>query len=111
MCSKGLAKRLLPFFATFAIGLFIASFFVSVGAPGFRFHGRGWERHQMFERLQIENEQLKNENLRLKNENNHSRFERSIDLQTGEEVDSLMPLEAPHPQPLPGRPLAPRVRR
>lgn len=108
MCSKGLVKRILPFFATFAVGLFIASFFVSVGAPGFRFHGRGWERHQMFERLQIENEQLRNENLRLKNDSSHSRFERSIDLQTGEEVDSLMPIDAPHP---PRRPAAPGIRR
>jgi hypothetical protein len=66
MCSKGFIRRMLPFFATFAVGLFIASFFVSVGAP--RFRGRGWERHQMNERLRIENEELRNENLRLRNE-------------------------------------------
>ena len=69
MCgsSKGLFKRILPFFATFAIGLFIASFFMPVGAPGFQgFRGRGWERHKMFERVQAENEQLKLENQQLR---------------------------------------------
>ena len=30
MGNKGFLKRMLPFFATFAIGLFIASFFVSI---------------------------------------------------------------------------------
>src|SRR5258706_15068168 len=66
MRSKGFIRRVLPFFATFAVGLFIASFFVSVGAPQFR--GRGWERHRRFEQLQIENEELRNENLRVRNE-------------------------------------------
>lgn len=64
--SKGFIRRMLPFLATFAVGLFIASFFVSVGAP--RFRGRGWERHRRFEQMRIENEGLRNENLRLKNE-------------------------------------------
>lgn len=71
MCSssKGFIRRMLPFFATFAVGLFIASFFVSVGVPRFQgFRGRGWERHKMNERLRSENDELRNENLRLRNE-------------------------------------------
>lgn len=66
MCSKGLVKRMLPFFATFAVSLFIASFFVSIG-PNFRDRGFGG-RHQEMKRLRLENEMLKNENLRLKNQ-------------------------------------------
>lgn len=66
MCSTGFVKRMLPFFATFAVGLFIASFFVSITGPNFR--TRGWERHKQNERLRAENEQLRNENLRLKNQ-------------------------------------------
>ena len=66
MCSKGLVKRMLPFFATFAVGLFIASFFVSISGPSFN---RGWGgRHKEMKRLQYENEMLKNENLRLRNQ-------------------------------------------
>lgn len=58
MCSKGLFKRILPFFATFAIGLFIASFFVDISAPRF---GRGrFARHE-FQRIQIENQQQREE--------------------------------------------------
>jgi len=65
--SKGFIRRMLPFFATFAVGLFIASFFVSVGPP--RFRGKGWERHRRFEQIQIENDQLKIENGRVTEEN------------------------------------------
>lgn len=44
MLSKGLLKRLLPFFATFALGLLVASFFVSIAAPNLTFR-RSWHRH------------------------------------------------------------------
>lgn len=109
MCSnvKGLFKRILPFFATFAVGLFIASFFVSVSGPRFEgFRGRGWQRHKMFERIQTENEQLKNENLRLRNEleNRHinmGEFYDGLPRRVGPEV----PVEAPLPPP------PPRIRR
>lgn len=62
-----LIKRVLPFFATLVIGVFVASFFVDLRGPGF---GRGWRGHKHHEmkRLRIENEDLKNENLRLQNE-------------------------------------------
>lgn len=66
MGSKGLIKRVLPFFATFAVGIFIASFFVSVG-PNWGRHGR-WHLKAEMERLQTENDELRNENLRLRND-------------------------------------------
>ena len=65
MCSsKGFIKRMLPFFATFAVGIFIASFFVNISGPSFR---RGGKRQEI-KRLRVEVEDLRNENLRLKNE-------------------------------------------
>jgi hypothetical protein len=65
MGSKGFLMRMLPFFATFAVGIFIASFFVNIGGPGFR--GRGNRFHEM-QRLRVENEQQRNEILRLRTE-------------------------------------------
>lgn len=107
MCSnvKGLFKRILPFFATFIVGLFIASFFVQVGPPRFEgFRGRGWERHKMFDRIQAENEQLKNENLRLRNELNTSRI-RSGRGMSEEFIPPTvdMPVEMPPMPPAPPR--------
>lgn len=63
--SKGFFMRMLPFFATFAIGLFIASFFVNISAPSFP--ARGGKRQEI-KRLRIEMEELKNENLRMRNQ-------------------------------------------
>ncbi len=104
MCSntKGLFKRVLPFFATFVIGLFIASFFVDISAPRF---GRGrWMRHE-FQRIQVENEQLRNENLRLRNELDSSRFNPGELRHINRE--ELMAPDVSLPVPLP----PPRVRR
>src|SRR5437660_304193 len=67
---KGVLKRLLPFAATFAVAVFITSFFVDLHRPG-RFgewRQRAWERRSGFERMMRENEELRNENLRLRNE-------------------------------------------
>jgi cell shape-determining protein MreC len=62
-----LVKRVAPFFLTFAVGLFIASFFVTVAAPNFQFR-RGFNRHQQYHRrIESENQQLREENNRLKN--------------------------------------------
>ena len=63
---SGFLKRALPFFATFAVALFITSFFVDLRGSRYNFRARGWERHKMMERMRIENEQLKAENEELK---------------------------------------------
>jgi cell shape-determining protein MreC len=66
MCCKGFLKRILPFFLTFAFGLLIASFFVSI-TPNFKFQKRGWSRHQQYhQRLESENQRLRDENNLLK---------------------------------------------
>lgn len=63
MCSNGFFKRFLPFFATFVIGVFIASFFVDLSTPRF---GRGrWIRREMNE-MRMENQRLRDENQQLK---------------------------------------------
>jgi hypothetical protein len=72
-----LLKRFLPFFLTFVLGLFIASFFVSVGLPKFkRYENRGWKRHSeyscpnRYERsnLRYQLESVRRENERLRDE-------------------------------------------
>ncbi len=69
MCSKNFIKRIVPFFLTFAVGLFIASFFVTIAAPTFRFSlgGERFGRHQKYHRMmEFENQRLREENERLK---------------------------------------------
>lgn len=66
MCSKGFVKRVVPFFLTFAFGLFIASFFVSIALPKFQFNG-GLNKHRQYHRkMEFESKRLKEENCRLK---------------------------------------------
>lgn len=70
MCCKGFAKRILPFFLTFAVGLFIASFFVSIAAPRFQFPNRGSKRRhiELDRQRDLELQTLRDENFRLKNQ-------------------------------------------
>ena len=70
MCCKGFVKRIIPFFLTFAVGLFIASFFVSIAAPNFQFKRSNWKRnHRQYDRqMELEIQRLREENMRLKNE-------------------------------------------
>ena len=64
MGNIGWLKRALPFFATFGLGLFIASFFVSI-SPRFEHHERGRCHRDMWE-MRIENEQLRDANKQLR---------------------------------------------
>lgn len=68
MCSKNFIKRIVPFFLTFAVGLFIASFFITIAAPSFRFPLRGerFQRHQEYHRMmEMENQRLREDKARL----------------------------------------------
>lgn len=67
MGSKGFLLRMLPFVATFALGLFIASFFVNIATPRLGHRGPG-HKYMKIKKLKMENERLRNENLRLRNE-------------------------------------------
>ena len=99
-CSKGLIKRVLPFFLTFAVGLFIASFFVTVAAPSFQFPNRGERRrHQEYHRMmEMENQRLKEENLRLKQNQLNSADDEIYEL-------SSDGLNVPLPPPAPPAPM------
>ncbi len=68
MCCKGFVKRVVPFFLTFAVGLFIASFFVSIAAPNFQFR-RDFRKHSEYHRtMESKIQRLTEENARLKRE-------------------------------------------
>ena len=68
MCCKGFIKRVFPFFLTFAVGLFIASFFVSVAAPNFQFN-RGRRNHREYDQMMESRiKQLEEQNARLRRE-------------------------------------------
>ncbi|MGC2238444.1 MAG: hypothetical protein WA584_19980 [Pyrinomonadaceae bacterium] len=93
MCCKGFIKRILPFFLTFAFGLLIASFFVSIAAPNFNFKKRGFNRHREYDqRLEFENRQLRDENNRLKQQ-----------LIEKENQNLSEDLDVPPPPPLPAK--------
>lgn len=102
MCSKGLLKRVLPFFATFVIGVFIASFFVNVGGSRFGFGELRMRRFEEMQRIRIDNEELRNENLRLRNEVESLRFgsggQGHLDEMTSPDVSVPVPLPPPPPR-------------
>ena len=73
MCFMGFIKRFAPFALAIAIGLFVASFFVTVAAPSFK---RGkFNKHRQYHRQQeSEIRQLRQENNRLKEELRQTEF-------------------------------------
>jgi hypothetical protein len=79
---KGVIKRVLPFFLTFAGGLLVASFFVTVTAPNFAVGGRSgrYTRCREAKRYQSEYFELKRENERLRRELDSARQNIGADL-------------------------------
>jgi len=104
MCfSKGMIKRLIPFFLTFAVGLFIASFFVTVAAPSFQLPNRSWRKNhkQQDRQRELDIQRLREENIRLKNE---------LSDKTSDTVDfQELKYSVPPPPPMPPAPPAARV--
>jgi hypothetical protein len=68
MLYKGILKRFFPFLLTFAAGIFLASFFVSVALPTFPRSERSNRGFGEGRRLRFENERLRDENERLTRE-------------------------------------------
>jgi hypothetical protein len=62
---KEFVKRFFPFLLAFAAGLLVASFFVTVTAPNFKFEKRQG-RYKKLRYYKHENERLRRENERLK---------------------------------------------
>lgn len=97
---KCFIKRFFPFFVTFAAGLLIASFFVTVAAPKFNFGKRGEGRYK--------NRYYKNENERLRREND--RLKRELAERDAINMsDDIMLLDVPPPPPMPPAPPKPPV--
>lgn len=95
MCGKVFVKRVLPFFLTFSIGIFIASFFVSIAAPSFQLPNRDWRRHQQCDRMrEFQNQRLNEENSRLR------RQLADKDLQDANDRDDV-DFAVPPPPPMP----------
>lgn len=65
MCCKGTLKRLVPFFITLAIGLFIASFFVDLAPRPFAFGEGRRGRRRDYQELQMQYLQEREKNERL----------------------------------------------
>ena len=112
MCYTGLLKRFVPFFLTFAAGLFIASFFVSIALPEGNWRSRrGFNKRQEFQRLQIENQELRDQ-LRLERIQNEELRRARLDQNFDFEIPNSVPppnFEAPdHPPAPPKRPKQPR---
>jgi hypothetical protein len=89
----GVLKRVFPFMLTFAAGLVIASFFVSIAAPSFGWgKNRNVQRHREFKRMKMEIRDLKRENQRLRRE--VEVFKSTVDVS---ELDRLVPPPPPAP--------------
>jgi ABC-type multidrug transport system fused ATPase/permease subunit len=92
----GFLKRFAPFLITFALGLFIASFFVSIVSPRFNFRrNRAMRQCQEMQKLRYENEQLRQE---LQNQQTKTVVIREV----RNDFDSLVP----PPPPMPVKPVA-----
>lgn len=98
MCCKGFAKRVLPFFLTFAVGLFIASFFVSIAAPSFQFPNRGSrKKHREYDRQRdVEIKQLRERNADLERQLSEKELD-AVDFQNLKYTVPPMPPAPPAP--------------
>lgn len=65
MMFLGVLKRIVPFFLTFAAGLFIASFFINIASPSFNFPRKSHKFREM-QRLRQDNDRLQRENAELR---------------------------------------------
>ena len=112
MCYTGLFKRFVPFVLTFAAGLFLASFFVSIGLPTSRWRvERRYNRFQEMQQLRLENDRLSDQlrDARLQNEQLR---QNSHDMSVFGEIPMIPPVdfEEHHPPPPPRRPDQPKLR-
>ena len=105
----GFIKRFLPFALTFAAGLFIASFFVTIGFP--KFGSRHRENRQVqIPELRIEVQQLRKEKCDLRRQLDEMKANPSgmepVPM-APEDMDFSMPV----PPPVPAAPAAPHRHR
>lgn len=101
MTGKGLLKRLLPFFATFAFGLLVASFFVSVAAPNLTFR-RSWQKDKDYRGCRLMERQSRREERRFK------KMKAEREARQNTEFNGDIYELVPPPPPLPPAPRAAR---
>ena len=107
MYYKGLIKRIVPFFLTFAAGLFIASFFVTIATPTFNFR-RGPSRFGEIQRLRSDNQELKRTNCELRRQLEEARSD-SVDINAIPAFPAFDTDAVPPPTP-PSAPRHPQLR-
>ncbi len=94
----------MPFFATFLLGIFIASFFVTIGRPGFS--GRRYRHFEEDRQIRLEVERLREEKSRLEAQINELRSNALADRFDNDVIQAVPPPPLP---PMPPKPFAPRV--
>ena len=100
MCFKSVIKRVAPFLLTFAVGLFIASFFVTVAAPSFEFKRSNFRRHREQDRQrEARINDLERENNCLKKR--LAEMEKRADWVLEEDVKFAVPPPPPAPPSMP----------
>ena len=100
MCCLGIFKRVVPFLITFAAGLFIASFFITIAAPSFPASRRQSKFREM-RQVRMEVEELRRERDRLKVEIETLRSERNVTVQATEPLADIDVYAVPPPPPVP----------
>lgn len=105
MFYNGFFKRIIPFFLTFAAGLFIASLFVPLSMPNLRFPSRGSHKYREVHRLRMELNETRRENNDLKKEIRELKQNTEFGIRY-----SVPPVnvDAPIPPPPPRAPRAPK---
>ena len=111
MCYTGLLKRFVPFALTFAAGLFIASFFVSLALPE-----ANWRRGRRWDNSRERQLAIDNQNLRQRVAQQQMDIEELNRKLLDQDSDSLLPLvppvdfeeHHPPPPPSPKRPKQPK---
>lgn len=106
MTFLGVLKRVLPFFATFAAGLFIASFFVSISSPSFNFPRKN-NRCREVRQLRVENERIKRENADLRRQLEEAGMS-TLSVAPAFEADNAPPSPPPPPAKRPHKVLLDR---
>ncbi len=123
MCYTGLIKRIIPFALTFAVGLFVASFFVSIALPSATWRmGHRVNRFQEIQQLRMENadlrEKLRMENADLREKLRQAKMDNEELRKSIGDLDFVIPevetpsdweLDAHHPPPPPRKPKQPRL--
>lgn len=107
MFYKGFFKRIIPFFLSFAAGLFIASLFVPLAMPNLRFPSRGSNKHREIQRLNIELNEARRQNSDLKKEIRELKLNSETWPGLIEEVPPVN-VDEPFPPPPPRASRAPR---